>query len=301
MFFGIIFRLLLKIGIIALIIVEVTYLSVGFIDGCPGEHIELHKLGTHGEIGPVGTKGTITITGLDAIDIATALGDDVDNSREGHITIKRRGRTTEHLDMIDLLGRDGVTRDADIIETVIEPVTILHNQNEFLTIGIGVMHGEVLTRNRRGDLDHARHIGCKNLIKTLVIAQLLNHLGRDDGNGRRRLVDTLTLTGGRGDGGSESLTDFSNHVDKPWGIIDGGGVIRILLQHEGSIATGLIGLIEGQTAEREQTVASESVRAAHALHTTLEHGHGFLYLSYIIRRLGLSNILTASIGLLSLQ
>ena len=93
------------------------------------------------------------------------------------------------------------------------------------------MHGQILAYIPGARLDHAWHVGCQNLIEVLVIAQLLDHLGRDDGYGRGRLVDALTLIGGRGDGGYLPLTELGDHIDESRRVFSGGTVIGILLEH----------------------------------------------------------------------
>ena len=256
---AVIIKRVLQVGIIALAIAEMSYLSVRVVDRCPDSDVGIHKLRTQQEVGLMGGIGTVTITYLAPIDAATTLGDDIDNGRESHIAIERRGRATKYLNMVDLLGADGIACGAYITITVVQTMAVLHDQNQFLVVAIGSVHGQVFTRVVGGYLGHSWHIGCQNLVEVLVVAQFLYHLSRDNRDGNRGLVDTLTLARSSSDSGDAALFDFLNQIKESWGILNSRRIIGVFLEYQFCIMMGFFKLVESQAAERQQTVATKAI------------------------------------------
>ena len=85
---SIIFPAIQQISVIALTVGKMTDLPIGFVDRGPCGDIDIHILCACQKVGPMGVIRAIAITGLDTIDITTTLGDDVHNSRKGHVTIQ---------------------------------------------------------------------------------------------------------------------------------------------------------------------------------------------------------------------
>ena len=71
------------------------------------------------------------------------LGDDIHHGGQSHITIQRRSRSAQNLDMVDFLGTDGVVEFAIVGCSHIQAVSVFHHQNLFLTGRINTMHGYV--------------------------------------------------------------------------------------------------------------------------------------------------------------
>ena len=85
--------------------------------------------------------------------------------------------------MVDFLRTDGIACGTAVVEPRVQAMSILHNQDELLSVGESAMHRHVHAPFQCDDLGHARNVGGKNLAQVLVIAQLLYHLGGDNGDG----------------------------------------------------------------------------------------------------------------------
>ena len=182
----------------------------------------------------MGAKRTITVFSLDAIDLAAFSGDDVDHSRQSHVTIQRRGRASQHLDMVNLLCADGVVELAVVSGTGIQSVAVLHDENLLLTRGIDAMHG-IVTKRIAAHIAHARHIGCQYLSNTSVITQHVNHLAGDDGDRHRGLLDQLFLTRCRLNGGASAFAQAVDHINKTHRVFQRAEEILVLLQQQAGI------------------------------------------------------------------
>ena len=114
-------------------VVEMTYLTIRLVDGCPGEDVGIHELSAQREISLMGFEVGIAVFHLHAFARLAALGDDVHHRREGNISVERGSRAAQHLDVVNLLGADGIARITGVVEAVVQAVAVFHNQDELLS------------------------------------------------------------------------------------------------------------------------------------------------------------------------
>ena len=242
-------------GKITLAVVEMAGTAVSVVEGGPDCDVGIHELGAKEQVGLMGVIRAVAVFELDAVDGMAALGDDVDDSRDGHVAIERGGRAAEHLDMVDLLGADGIGARSRIVETAVQTVAVLHDEDHLLTDGVGTVHREVVIYVIGQDFGHAGDIGRQNLIQVLVVTQFLNHLRGDDGDRRRCLVDTLALTGGRGDGRSHTNLEFPDDILET-GRVAGGVIVVVQFDQPFRIMPGLVFPVFAQAAKGKQPVST---------------------------------------------
>ena len=71
----------------------------------------------------------------------------------------------------------------------------------------------------RTDFAHTWNIRSQNMPYTLVIAEHVDHLTRDNGDRHGSLLNQLFLTGCRINGGLASFSQFLDHIDKAYGVL----------------------------------------------------------------------------------
>ena len=78
-------------------------LAIGVIQGAPDHDVKVEETFTEEDVAtPLAIAATATAQ-VDAIHIDALFGDDIDDRRQGHTTIERRCRTTQHLYLLDLV------------------------------------------------------------------------------------------------------------------------------------------------------------------------------------------------------
>ena len=86
---------------------------------------------------------TIPVLTFHAIDFLAFTGDDIDHCRKSHVSVKRRGRTAQHLDMVYFLCTNGIVQFAVVSRAGIKTMTIFHDEDFFLSRGIDAVHRDV--------------------------------------------------------------------------------------------------------------------------------------------------------------
>ena len=188
-------------------------LSVTLIEASPDEDVGIHEAGAYAGVGLVGMECPMAVFQFHAVQLATTLGDDIDHGRQGHIAIERGGRAAQHLNMVYLVGADVIVHRVAVVHAVVQAVSVLHDQNEFLCSAVGTVHRHVECPVTI-DLVHARHVCGQYLPEAFVVAEVLNHLCCDDGDGGRGLLSGLLEAGGSGDREVRSAFHLINDVNK---------------------------------------------------------------------------------------
>ena len=183
-------------------------------------------------------------TGLDlhAVDVGTLLGDDIHHSRQGHTAVERRGRTAQHLYLLDLLHTDAEVGCRDIGTVTVQPVAVEHDEDLLLAVAVDASHRDVDIVVTVYDV-HAGHIGGEHLLQVLAPA-VANHVLGDQGGGDWHLIERLCLAGGGGNLRGESQLDIFHHIDEPLWILRRGGVVGVLREQVPSPFLGLLVIVK---------------------------------------------------------
>ena len=135
---------------------------------------------------------------LNAVNVSSLLGDEIDYRRESHAAIKRRSWSAQHLYLLQLFKRDAEVGSGDIGGIAVQPVTVEHDENLLLTVAVDAAHGDIDVIVAIDDM-HARHIGCQHFLQVAATA-VANHLLRNQYGRHRYLVQRLRLAGSCRDG-----------------------------------------------------------------------------------------------------
>ena len=106
---------------------DINSLTLRSIKRSPCHHVGIQQCGACDKIGTVRAIRSITILALNAIHLVSILSDDIHHGSQSHITIQRRSRSAQNLDMVDLLGTDSIVELAIISCSQIQAVSVFHN------------------------------------------------------------------------------------------------------------------------------------------------------------------------------
>jgi len=130
-------------------------------------------------------------------------------------------------------------------------VSIEHDENFLLVVAVDASHGDIGTLITIDDT-HAGHIERQNLLEVSG-PTVMDHLFSNQCGRYRYLSQVLGLCRGSGDGCCNSLSKIRYQLGEAEGILQGGVVIWILPEHEGSVLFGFGVIVHREVTKREQS------------------------------------------------
>ena len=129
-------------------------------------------------------------------------------------------------------------------------MAVEHQQDFLLRVAVDATHGDVdviITVNQV----HAWHVGGQHLLQVAGTA-VADHLISNQRGGHRRLSQSLSLTGGGGDGGCHATLDAVHDFHEGSWILRRRRVIWILLQQACDVLLCLWDVVFNQVSEGNQ-------------------------------------------------
>ena len=99
----------------------------------------------------------------DAVHVGTLFGDDIHHTSKSHVTVKRRGRTAQHLYLLHLLQGDAEVGGCRIGGIAVQTMPVEHDEYLFLSMAVDAAHSDVDVVITIDDV-HTRHIGSQHFL-----------------------------------------------------------------------------------------------------------------------------------------
>ena len=227
---------------------------------------------------------------LQSVHIPTLLRNDIHHSSQGHTTIERRGWTTQHLNLLDLLQRHTEIRRSTIGGKIVQTVAIKHDEDFLLSVAIDATHGDVDVVVTVNDV-HAWHVGCQHFPQ-VTRTTIPNHLGSNERSRHRHLGQTLSLTGGGSDSRCHTCLDVVHNIDKLSRVGSRRTVVWILLKHQRGVLLSLLDIETSQIAKGYQVERILPQIARERAEVLQQRVASLVYTTYLVVRLCLSIQLT---------